>query len=76
MDKKEVIEKLKLLLDNKTYAFIKTTSSRWYNGYLKKIDENFVLFYDDILKSIPILISEIDMVEPSTKLEKEKNEKM
>jgi len=77
MTDKEKIERLKLFLKEKTYTYILNIFEYNFNGYVKKIDKNKILFLDDVLGEIPIRIAEIKAVNYSTKEKggKIKNEK-
>ncbi len=68
----EKIERLKLFLKEKTYTYIFDIFEYNFNGYVKKLDENKILFLDDVLGQIPIRIAEIKAVNYSTK-EKERS---
>jgi len=67
MTEDEKIERLKLFLKEKTYTYIFDIFEYHFNGYVKKLDKNRILFLDDILGEIPIRFAEIKAVNYSTK---------
>ena len=70
-DKNKFAERLKLFLDEKTYTYIVDIFRYNFNGFVKKIDENKILFEDDELGLIPIRIKEILEVTYSKKNKEE-----
>lgn len=59
MDKKEIIERAKIFLTNDTYAFIQNIEGYYFNGFVKEIDSFRLIFNDDKLGKIPIILNEI-----------------
>ena len=62
MTDKEKIERLKLFLKEKTYTYIFDIFEYHFNGYVKDLDKNKILFLDDVLGKIPIRIAEIKVL--------------
>lgn len=65
-------KKLKDFCEEETYVFLTiqfSSESRvfFYNGYVKKVSSDDVIFLDDISGEIPIAINVIKSVIPSTK---------
>ncbi len=67
MTEDEKIERLKLFLNEKTYTYILDIFEYNFNGYVKDLDKNKIIFLDDILGKIPIRLAEIKSVNYSTK---------
>ena len=67
MTEDEKIERLKLFLKERTYTYIFNIFEYHFNGYVKDLDKNKILFLDDVLGKIPIRIAEIKSVNYSTK---------
>ena len=63
----DVKERIKLFLKNKTYTFISLKSKGIFNGYILSVDESSIMFDDDFLNVIPIIIDEIDILDYSKK---------
>jgi len=75
MTDEEKIERLKLFLKEKTYTYIFDIFEYHFNGYVKSLDKNRILFLDDVLGEIPIRIAEIKAVNYSTKEKESSNGK-
>lgn len=58
-------QKAKIFLEENTYTFIKTYGNSYYNGYIIKLKEEYILFKDDKLGEFPILYSDIKLIAPS-----------
>ena len=63
---KEIEKKIEIFLFEKTYTFIKL-KNLFLNGYIEKKENNYIMFKEDVLKIIPILISDIIEIDYSTK---------
>lgn len=74
MSEKEIKERLFLFKKLKTYTFIKNIYKDFYNGYITKIEDNHIIFKDDYLDEIPIIIKEIIWIDYSIKNKKEVEE--
>jgi len=66
MNDDDLIEELKVFLNNKTYIWVKTID-RFYNGYVIKINSNFFIIKDDVLDKIPVFFKDIKKIQPSIK---------
>ena len=71
MTRDQKIERLKMFLENKTYAYIKDSFNYNFNGFIRQIDEHKILFKDDKLDVIPISIDDIKDINYSTKTKPE-----
>lgn len=65
----------RILLQEKTFTFIKENLKNrisFFNGYIKRVDDDKIIFYDLKLKrDIPILLDVIEVIEPSRRIKKE-----
>ena len=59
----ETKKRCKFFLDRNTKVHIKSGES-FYNGLIKEIDNEKVIFEDRVLGIIPLFFSEIKLVEP------------
>ena len=71
---KEVNDRINLFFKLNTYTFLKNIYSKFYNGFIKKIDKDYIIFNDDELGEIPILIKEISEIDYSKKDKVRKDE--
>jgi len=65
MTEKEVIERLKVFKTNNTYTYILNIYSKFFNGFIVNVNDTLLLFTDDVLGQIPILIKDIKYVDYS-----------
>jgi hypothetical protein len=72
INKEDIIERLKLFLKLSTYTYIQDIFDFNMNGFVKKINENSIIFKDDELGEIPIRILDIKKLSYSTKNKEEK----
>jgi len=73
MKKKDVNDRINLFYKNKTYTYIRNTFNRFFNGVIKKVEKNTIIFEDDLLGEIPIGIDEIIKIDYSNKIKGDKN---
>lgn len=71
MIEKEILERAELFHKTRTYTFIKNIYSKFFNGFILKIEKEHILFNDDQLGEIPIIIKEIFQIDYSSKNKKE-----
>ena len=71
LNKKEKIERIKLFLEEKTYTYIQDIYDYHFNGFIKEIDNTKIIFLDDVLGKIPIMISAIKIINYSNKRKNE-----
>jgi len=67
MNEKDVNDRIKLFYNTKTYTHIQNVFERFYNGYIISIESNHIIFQDDELGNIPIIITEITKIDYSLK---------
>lgn len=77
IDNNDKIERLKFFCEKKIYTHIKDKFDFNFNGFVININEtdNSVIFEDDILNHIPILINDIAEINYSTKNKDKENDK-
>lgn len=66
-------ERLQEFFNNKTYTFLKDIFKVFFNGYIKKIEDNKFLFLDDELGEIWINKNDVVMINFSKKNKENKN---
>lgn len=74
MTRDEILSKLNLFKDTKTYTFLKIRYSggfRIYNCYVLKIKDSYVMVQDRKLGNFPIEINDIIRVDVSKERERE-----
>lgn len=70
IDMNEIELKLKIFLKEKTYTYLKINSSGYllhYNGFIKELNKEYILFEEDLLGEIPIIKINILSIEISNK---------
>jgi len=67
MNDDEKIERIKLFLKENTYTYILDIYKYNFNGFIKKFDNNTIIFLDDEIGEIPIMIKEIKFIGYSKK---------
>jgi hypothetical protein len=71
----EIQDKIKLHLKNNTYSFLKISSGDYYkiyNGFILEDHKDSIIFKDDLLGPIPILKSEIQKIDVSNRIRRQK----
>jgi hypothetical protein len=71
MEYTELKRRCELYFSNKIYTYIKKKDGNYRNGYITKVDKDFFKFMDDEIGEEPILFSEVDKMDVSTKRRKE-----
>jgi len=64
---KDKKEKILLFYKTKTYAYLRLDNGRFYNGYVKETSEDDFIFIDDVLGDVPVMFSELHIVDTSNK---------
>ena len=67
MNKKDIIDRIKLFLKEKTYTYIQDVFEYNLNGFIKETTDERIIFEDDKLGDIPIIIDNIKVITYSTK---------
>ena len=67
MNEKELKNKIQFFYDNKIYAYLKSKSGTFFNGYIISVKP--LKFKDDLLGEKAILISDIKILDYSNKVE-------
>lgn len=73
MSEDEISERLLLFKKSKVYTYIKNIYSNFYNGYIIESKDKHIIFKDDKLGQIPIIISEIVEIDYSRKNKEEQS---
>lgn len=56
---KELIDRINLFIGSNIYTYIKDVNGYFYNGYVIELKEKVIIFKDDVIGEIPMLINDI-----------------
>ena len=62
-------KKIKFFYDNKIYTYVRLFSKTFFNGSIQLIKDDSILFKDDKLGDIPILKTDMELIDYSKKVE-------